>query len=220
VFFFLVGFRLLQPTLLRSFIRLFSRIYLPFTGSLFPITPFQVHHPFHPLTPLHVSISIHTAYPSYRYRGPLIQARSILGYHIQFSLRLLNFSFFLPSASCTIFLFSLRLLTFPDPPGKLLSKRCIFLAKPFSPSASSMILPWAVLFGVSLLSCCSFSRSSILSSRFLAYCPMPRSPRVRCGRMSPSPQFSSIHLTPSVHIFSSSSSPDCRPGTSCSTYIV
>jgi len=64
------------------------------------------------------------------------------------------------------------------------------------------ILHWAVLFGVSLLSCSSFSCSSpiFLLSYLLAYSPspLPRSPACSCGHMSPSAQFFSYDLTPSV----------------------
>jgi len=105
-------------------LNLFSPIYLSsfwiFISHL-PLSKFAIH------SLLHVSISIHTAYPHTaftEYHGPLLQAR-FLGYYIQLSLRLLNWLPF--SHTVSYHPFSLLLLPF-SLSLELLSKRYIFPA--------------------------------------------------------------------------------------------
>jgi len=118
-----------------------------------------------------------TAYPSYRYRGPLIQARSILGYHIQFLYYYLILSPSSLTASCTISFSS----STPNLPRESCFPKGAYVRQDLFFFIFRVINnpPWA-LFGVSLLSCCSFSHSSFLSA-FLptALCPSPS--HVRAG---------------------------------------
>jgi len=173
-----------------------------------PLSKFTIHSS---LTPLHVSISIHSIslipIPRAADTGSFY---SWIPYPI--SLLLLNFSFFPLTASCTI-CFSPLTPNLPRSPRKAAFQKVHMFGKAFffffrvinNP-------PWAILFGVSLLSCCSFSHSSFLSFRFLAYCPMPKSLPcpLRAYVAFPAVLF---YLTPSIHI--SLSTTDCRLGTSC-----
>jgi hypothetical protein len=159
---------------LGSLFRLFCVFAYPFTGSLFFTLPFPSS-PSISSTPLHVSISIPTVYPHTAYRGPLIQARSIswISYPKFFTITLIVLLPLLPlPAPFPFSLYSTSTLSL-SPQGTAPQKVHIS-GKTFSPSASSIILPWAVLFWrvfIELLLIFAFSFFSL--SFLITLCPGP-----------------------------------------------